>query len=84
MKINELRENLEQLTQRNLELLETINEYKINEMELNKKEKEIKELIKKESIEELDKYKENLITKIENTKGNISKSKLFNIIREIK
>lgn len=53
-------------------------------MELNKKEKEIKELIKKESIEELDKYKENLITKIENTKGNISKSKLFNIIREIK
>ena len=83
-KINELRENLEQLTQRNLELLETINEYKINEMELNKKEKEIKEIIKKENNEELDKYKENLITKIENTKGNISKSKLFNIIREIK
>lgn len=61
-------------------LKEQVNTYKILEIETNKKIENIEKIKKESNIESIKKYKEKLIQEINNTKGNISKSKLFSII----
>lgn len=63
-------------------LNEQVNTYKILGVEINKK---IENIVKNEERNNAIKgYKEKLINEINNTKGNISKSKLFYIINSIK
>lgn len=65
-------------------LSSTINTYKINEYEFNKRKSELENEIEETKKEELISYKEKLIREIENTKGNLSKSKIISIINSIK
>lgn len=62
----------------------TLNTYKINEYEFNKRKSELENEIEKTVREKLNKHKESLIQGIENTKGNLSKSKIISIIESIK
>lgn len=65
-------------------LKEQVNTYKIIEIETNKKIDNIEKIKKEEKNNGIKEYKEKLIEEINNTKGTISKSKLFNIINSIK
>lgn len=65
-------------------LKEQVNTYKILEIEINKKIENIKRIKREEKSNGIKEYKEKLIQDINNTKGNISKSKLFSIINSIK
>lgn len=77
---NKINEKEKEIT----ELKEQVNTYRILETEINKKIENI-ELIKKETSTAVIKdYKEKLVEEINNTKGNISKSKLFSIINDVK
>lgn len=84
IKNEELKQQVEEVSKRNLELMEIINDYKLKELELKKKEEEIQELIHDAEIRGIYKYKNQLKENIENTKGNISKSKLFEMMRKVK
>lgn len=65
-------------------LKEQVNTYKIIEIETNKKIDNIEKIKKEEKNNGIKEYKEKLIEEINNTKGNISKSKLFSIINDLK
>lgn len=65
-------------------LKEQVNTYRILEIETNKKIENIEKIKKEEKSNGIKEYKEKLIQEITNTKGNISKSKLFSIINYIK
>jgi regulator of replication initiation timing len=83
-KIEELRNKINNKDTAIDNLNDIINTYKVHEIKINKKEEKLdKELfeIKQENIE---KFKDKLINEITNTKGNISKSKLYSIIRNLK
>jgi len=82
--ITRLENKLENKQQEIESLNSTLNTYKINEYEFTKKKSEIENQIEKARKEELSSYKEKLIQKIENTKGNLSKSKIISIIESIK
>jgi len=58
----------------------TLNIYKINEHEFNKRKSKLENEIEEARKEEVSNYKEKLIQEIENTKGNLSKSKVISII----
>ena len=66
------------------ELKEQVNTYKITEYETNNKIDNIEKIKKEAKNTGIKEYKENLIQEISNTKGTISKSKLFDIINSIK
>lgn len=66
------------------ELEEELNDYKIQENELKKKQEEIEKIVIDRSVKAIDEYKEKLIKELNNYKGNISKSKLINIIEGVK
>lgn len=66
------------------ELKEQLNTYKITEYETSKKIDNIEKIKKEAKNDAIKEYKENLIQEISNTKGTISKSKLFDIINSIK
>lgn len=57
---------------------------KITEYETSKKIDNIEKIKKEAKNDAIKEYKENLIQEISNTKGTISKSKLFDIINSIK
>lgn len=65
-------------------LNEQVNTYKILEVETNQKIENIEKVKNEERNNAIKGYKEKLINEINNTKGNISKSKLFYIINSIK
>lgn len=65
-------------------LKEQINTYRIIEIETNKKIDNIEKIKKEEKNNGIKEYKEKLIEEINNTKGNISKSKLLSIINDLK
>ena len=71
-KINKLEYCVEELKKYNKTISDRVVEYKKNRIPKRKIKDKIKE------------YKENLIQEISNTKGTISKSKLFDIINSIK
>ena len=66
------------------DLKEQINTYKILEIETNKKIENIEKIKQEEKNNGIKEYKEKLVEEINNTKGNISKSKLIGIISSIK
>lgn len=65
-------------------LKEQVNTYRIIEIETNKKIDNIEKIKKEEKNNSIKEYKEKLIEEINNTKGTISKSKLFSMINSIK
>lgn len=65
-------------------LKEQVNTYRILEIETNKKIENIEKIKKEEKDKSIKEYKEKLIQEITNTKGTISKSKLFSIINSTK
>ena len=65
-------------------LKEQVNTYRILEIETNKKIENIEKIKREEKNNGIKEYKEKLIQEINNTKGTISKSKLFSIINSIK
>lgn len=65
-------------------LKEQVNTYRIIEIETNKKIDNIEKIKKEEKNNGIKEYKKKLIEEINNTKGTISKSKLFSIINSIK
>lgn len=65
-------------------LKEQVNTYKILEIETNKKIENIEKIKQEEKNNGIKEYKEKLVEEINNTKGNISKSKLIGIISSIK
>lgn len=67
-----------------LRLKEQINTYRILEIETNKKIEKIEQIKKEEQNKAIKEFKEELIKEINNTKGTISKSKLFSIINSVK
>lgn len=82
-KIQKLENNIANKNEEISKLNESINHYKIYETELDKRERNIN-IEKEEAIREaIQYYREDLISKIEGTKGNISKSKLYNIIESV-
>lgn len=65
-------------------LKKQVNTYRIIEIETNKKIDNIEKIKKEEKNNSIKEYKEKLIEEINNTKGTISKSKLFSMINSIK
>lgn len=83
-KIEKLESKLNSALNDNYNLKEQLNEYKIRENELQEKEDNINTL-KLLAIENaIKEYNNRLIDEIEKLKGNISKSKLVNLIRDFK
>ena len=80
----ELKEKIKLKEREMSELKEQLNTYKITEYETNKKIENIEKVKNEERNNAIKGYKEKLINEINNTKGNISKSKLFYIINSIK
>lgn len=80
----ELKEKIKLKEREISELKEQLNTYKITEYETNKKIENIEKVKNEEKNNAIKGYKEKLINEINNTKGNISKSKLFYIINSIK
>ena len=80
----ELKEKMKLKEREISELKEQLNTYKITEYETNKKIENIEKVKNEERNNAIKEYKEKLINEINNTKGNISKSKLFYIINSIK
>lgn len=80
----ELKEKIKLKEREISELKEQLNTYKITEYETNKKIENIEKVKNEERNNAIKGYKEKLINEINNTKGNISKSKLFYIINSIK
>lgn len=78
--ITRLEDKLENKQKEIENLNSTLNTYKINEYEFNKRKSELENEIEEAIKEKLNTYKDNLIKEIENTKGNLSKSKIINII----
>ena len=77
---NKVRKKEEEIKDINSEL----NTYKIRQIEYNKREGNLKNEIDNRVKTEIDKLKENICSKIKNTKGNLSKDKTIEIVsREI-
>lgn len=84
-KLQEKTENIIKEKENEIQLLkEQLNDYIIIETETNKKIENIEQIKKESNILAVNKYKDNLILEINNTRGTISKSKLFSIIDSIK
>ena len=84
-KVQEKLENIIKEKENEMQLLkEQLNNYIIIEKETNKKIENIEQIKEESNILAVNQYKENLEKEINNTKGTISKSKLFSIINSIK
>ena len=81
--IKKKQEKIDKYIEENSKLQEIINTYKILEKDIETREKEITNKYNEIKNEGIIKYKDNLIEKINNTKGNISKSKLIMIVNEV-
>lgn len=83
IKIKKLEEQKELKIQENYKLKEIINDYKILEKQIQEREEKIESEINKAEKIAKKLLKEKIIKEISNIKGNISKSKLFDLIEKM-
>lgn len=81
-KINELQTKLNEKQEELYKLNDLLNTYKIKQAKVNEQEKNISSLVQDNIDLAISNFKDIVIEKIKNTKGNISKDKVCNLIQK--
>lgn len=81
-KINELQTKLNEKQEELYKLNDLLNTYKIKQAKVNEQEKNISSLVQDNIDLAISNFKDIVIETIKNTKGNISKDKLCNLIQK--
>lgn len=81
--IGKLKQTIDEKSTRILDLEDLVNEVELNKQRIEEKEKNIDKTIKQAVKEKKEKIVTNVINLIKETKGNLSKSKLINLIEKV-
>lgn len=81
-KINELQTKLNEKQEELYKLNDLLNTYKIKQTKVNEQEKNISSLVQNNIDLAISNFKDTIIETIKNTKGNISKDKVCNLIQK--
>ena len=81
--INNLQTKLNEKQEELYKLYDLVNTYKIKQLEVDKQSKNMDKVIKNNINASMVDFKEKIIEAIKNTKGNISKDKVCNLIQRM-